>query len=400
MQKILKLSLMLTLIAFLGGCAMNGSRVESPAPGAFRIAVFNIQELDTQIIANVDEEGAGIDPRGMTSARIIQRVRPDVLAILEIDHDYNVSGAPLDLNARRYNENYLNHGDHPIDYPFAFAAPSNTGIISGQDLNMDGVIATAEDEGSRIYGGDAYGFGNSPGQYSMVLLSRYPIDAENVRTMQKFLWKDLPGNHLSDELFAPEGLKVARLSSKSHWDVPIQFGGTTIHILVSHPTPQGFDGPEDRNGRRNFDEIKLWAEYLNNNPAVYDDNGRHGGMEPGQNFVILADMNADTTWGSIYDDKRSIAQLLEHPLVLDPIEYQTSKGALRGRAAGPPDFLERNTHGYRDGSRLDYALPSRTLTVTGAGVYWPAANEDLIGCAFAEQASDHRLVWVDVMSSE
>ena len=30
----------------------------------------------------------------------------------------------------------------------------------------------------------------------------------------------------------------------------------------SHPTPPAFDGPEDRNGRRNHDEIRFWSDYL------------------------------------------------------------------------------------------------------------------------------------------
>jgi len=34
-------------------------------------------------------------------------------------------------------------------------------------------------------------------------------------------------------------------------------GGQVIHILASHPTPPVFDGVEDRNGRRNHDEIRL-----------------------------------------------------------------------------------------------------------------------------------------------
>jgi hypothetical protein len=46
----------------------------------------------------------------------------------------------------------------------------------------------------------------------------------------------------------PEELEVFRLSSKSHWDVPIVIGRKTVHFLVSHPTPPVFDGPEDRNG--------------------------------------------------------------------------------------------------------------------------------------------------------
>ncbi len=53
-----------------------------------------------------------------------------------------------------------------------------------------------------------------------------------------------------------------RLSSKSHWDVPIEIGKKTVHFLVSHPTPPVFDGPEDRNGTRNHDEIRFWADYV------------------------------------------------------------------------------------------------------------------------------------------
>ena len=44
---------------------------------------------------------------------------------------------------------------------------------------------------------------------------------------------------------------------------PIDVGrGRDVHFLVSHPTPPVFDGPEDRNGRRNFDEIRFWADYI------------------------------------------------------------------------------------------------------------------------------------------
>ncbi|MDQ3106173.1 MAG: GAF domain-containing protein, partial [Actinomycetota bacterium] len=50
---------------------------------------------------------------------------------------------------------------------------------------------------------------------------------------------------------------VLRLSSKSHWDVTLNIGGTLVHALVSHPTPPVFDGTEDRNGKRNHDEIRF-----------------------------------------------------------------------------------------------------------------------------------------------
>ena len=88
-----------------------------------------------------------------------------------------------------------------------------------------------------------------------------------------------------------------RLSSKSHWDVPIDVNGKTIHILASHPTP-GFDGPEDRNGKRNSDELRFWYDYIRNQQAdyIYDDKGKRGGLE-GQRFVLAGDLNASSVEG-------------------------------------------------------------------------------------------------------
>ena len=92
-----------------------------------------------------------------------------------------------------------------------------------------------------------------------MLVSRYPISTAQVRTFQQFLWADMPGALLPDDpatvgvddWFSPAELAVVRLSSKSHWDVPVQVGGRLVHILCAHPTPPVFDGPEDRNGTRN-----------------------------------------------------------------------------------------------------------------------------------------------------
>jgi hypothetical protein len=63
------------------------------------------------------------------------------------------------------------------------------------------------------------------------------------------------------------GPQVLRLSSKSHWDVPIDIplgDGVTkrVHMLLHHPTPPAFDGEEGRNLRRNHDEIRLFADYV------------------------------------------------------------------------------------------------------------------------------------------
>lgn len=82
----------------------------------------------------------------------------------------------------------------------------------------------------------------------MVLLSKYPFDTENIRTFQHFLWKDMPDAYLpldpatGDNYYTDDELNVLRLSSKSHWDVPVKVGEKeVIHVLASHPTPPVFD---------------------------------------------------------------------------------------------------------------------------------------------------------------
>src|ERR671919_438968 len=112
---------------------------------------------------------------------VLQRVRPDVVLINEFDFVENYQAVKL------FRDNYLERsqqGARPIHYPDAFTAPSNTGIPTGFDLDRSGTVGG---------GNDAYGFGEFPGQFGMVVLSRYPIDKARVRTFQKFLWKDMPG---------------------------------------------------------------------------------------------------------------------------------------------------------------------------------------------------------------
>jgi hypothetical protein len=128
-------------------------------------------------------------------------------------------------------------------------------VPTGFDLNRDGRTDT---------GHDAHGFGVFEGQFGMLVLSKYPIDTCAVRTFQQFRWADMPGAMLPDDpatpaaqdWYSPEILDVLRLSSKSHWDLPIRVGRSTVHFLVSHPTPPTFDGAEDRNGTH--DEIRFW----------------------------------------------------------------------------------------------------------------------------------------------
>ncbi|MEE1622105.1 endonuclease/exonuclease/phosphatase family protein [Zafaria sp. Z1313] len=335
-------------------------------------------------------------------AEIIQRTAPDVVLLNEFDYDDGHEAAGL------FRANYLatgQNGQQGIDYPYVYTAPSNTGVGIGADLDKDGAVGGPADN---------FGYGDFEGQYGMVLYSKHPIVEDQVRTFQRFLWKDMPENLLPTDYYGPLVSKVFRLSSKSHWDVPVRVGGRTVHLLASHPTPPVFDGEERRNARRNHDEIRFWSDYVSGGDAagyVYDDAGTRGGLEPDADFVVLGDLNADPSRGDSYDG--AVSQLLGHPALVDP--RPSSPGAVTGSRSGLQSFIHPSTgveavdpaaaaelrtadFGSAGPLRVDYVLPSATLGFTGSGVFWPAAEQDgarLVG-GHPPRSSDHRLVWVDI----
>lgn len=386
--------LALGLAWLLAGC--GGGREEPPELG-LRLALFNIRELSRAKLDDVAADGRGRDPQLLAAAEIVARVRPDVLVLQEIDLP---AEDVLERNAELFVQRYLEPmaPDHGLEH--AFAAPSNTGVLSGHDLDGDGVVAGPDDLGTRVYGGDALGFGVYPGQYAMAVVSRWPFDRNGFRSFRRLLWRDLPGNHLPEGFYEPAELEALPLSSKSHWDLPVATPAGSFRLWISHPTPPVFDGPEDRNGRRNFDEIGFWARYLDG--AVFrDDQGRAAGGGDGAPFVIVGDLNArPQQTESIYDGRNAIAQLLEHDEVRDTGAWLTSRGALAGREAGPPDHWERATAGFLGGSRVDYLLPGPRWTVVQGGVFWPDPEDDAAGAALAAQASDHRLLWLDLVKED
>lgn len=198
-------------------------------------------------------------------------------------------------------------------------------------------------------------------------------------------------------------LDTFRLSSKSHWDVPVVIGNSTIHILASHPTPPVFDGPEDRNGRRNHDEVRFWADYISGEDYIYDDNDVSGGIsgEDEALFVIVGDLNADPFDGDSYPGTSQL--LLDHPLVsTDITPYGPGGIEQAGLTAGrneehcaDPRFDTADFNDEFTGNlRADYALPSATLEVVGSQVVWPLESDPLFN---ATTATDHRMVFVDVV---
>jgi hypothetical protein len=63
-----------------------------------------------------------------------------------------------------------------------------------------------------------------PGEFSIGVLSRIPIDTARARTFRTFLWKDLPGHHMPPGFYPAGAIERMPLSSKSHWDLPVTIG--------------------------------------------------------------------------------------------------------------------------------------------------------------------------------
>jgi hypothetical protein len=198
---------------------------------------------------------------------------------------------------------------------------------------------------------------------------------------------------------------VLRLSSKSHWDLPVLVGGQVVHLLASHPTPPVFDGPEDRNGTRSFDEIRLWADYVTPGRAgyLYDDKGRRGGLDPRASFVIVGDQNSDPLDGDSIPG--ATQQLLDNPRVNARFTPSSPGGPEQARLQGGANLTQRgdpafDTADFADTSpgnlRSDYVLPRGDLPVSDGAVFWPRSDDPLFRLVgtFPFPSSDHRLVWV------
>lgn len=334
------------------------------AAETLRIATFN---------ADLSREGPGLlardilsgtDPQVRAVVAVIAASRADVLLLTDIDWD-------ADLAALSALQSAL--ADAGAAYPNVFAPRPNTGLRTGLDLDGDGSAS-----GPR----DAQGYGRFPGQGGMAILSRLPIDTANARDFSTFLWRDLPGTLIEGANLPQGAADVLRLPTTGHWDVPLALpGGASLNILAFYATPPVFDGPEDRNGRRNRDEAAFWLHYLD---------GALPWQPPPGPVVLMGDVNLDSADGDGRAD--ALRDLLDGPRLIDPAPV--SAGAA---AAGDPtdttDWAANKT--ARKNLRVDYVLPSSDLTLAGCAVLWPAANDPLEASVAA--ASAHRLVWVDIV---
>lgn len=393
---------LITFIFFSLVISSKGMTEETP--NNLRVATFNVSMEALNYAEKANQSGEGVNKQALAYAlksnhqqikniaEIIQRVNPDIILLNEFDRIDDSAD-----NIRFFIDHYLGqsqHNQHTVKYPYFYQGAVNTGVRMNSDLDQDSKVGQLPN--------DAHGFGYFAGHFGMVLLSKYPIDEKSIRTFQKFKWHDMPNalEPINPETNQPWYKKATwqalRLSSKSHWDIPVIINDKVVHILASHPTPPVFDGPENRNGNRNHDEIRFWYDYINSEQGayIYDDNHQKGPLKAQQRFIIIGDQNASNIEGDAIMTKTSqgITALLSSDKIQDPLP-----ASLGGKAHSSEDFDGiHHTASWR--MRADYVLPSTFgFTIKKSGVFWPQQNEETYRLIKDRQASsDHRLVWLDV----
>ena len=331
-----------------------------------RIATFNTE---------LSRKGPGLllrdilsetDPQVEAVAELVARAKPDIIALQGVDYDHDL----VALGALRARIEH--HGHH---MPYMFSARPNTGMGSGLDLDGDGNLG-----GPR----DAQGYGEFAGQGGMAILSRFEIATHEVQDFSGLLWKDLPEALLRLEdgtaLLSPEVAATQRLSTVSHWSIPIRVENTKLHVLTFHASPPVFDGPEDRNGRRNHDEIGFWLHYLDGIFAT----------PPEAAYVLLGDANLDPVDGD--GRKEAIGRLLSDRRFVDPEPKRNVSPSQGEGQRGDPRLDTVDWPGPDPGSlRVSYILPSPDLQVLESGIVSDPDNNAVLA------ASRHKLVWVDLI---
>jgi len=319
-----------------------------------RIATFNAEMARKGPGLLLRDIQRGKDAQVTAVIEVITAVAPDVLVLQGVDFDHDL------IAAHALRDAIAQHGP---TYPHVFAHRPNTGMATGLDMDGDGRTGRAR---------DAQGYGLFAGQGGMVVLSRYPVLADQVQDFSALLWSDLPGALLPTANGAPfptaEAQAIQRLSSTAHWVVPLVLpDGQSLHLMTFHASPPVFDGPEDRNGRRNHDEARLWTLFLDGQI----------GVAPDKRFVLLGDANMDIKGSNGRGE--AMQTLLNDSRLQDPLRGVKT---VDWPTPGPGQL------------RVDYVLPSADLAVMGAGVFWPDPGDEMAKAA--RTASRHRLVWVDV----
>jgi len=352
-------------------CALALFLTSLPAQAdPIRIASFNTELQRDGPGLLLRDIRRGQDPKIKAVVAVIARTAPDILVLQGFDWDFD--GTALSAFADLLKTSGQ-------DYPHRYAPKPNSGMAT--DLDLDG-------DGRKGGPGDAQGYGAFTGQGGIAVLSRFPILPDKAKDYSALIWRDVPGAllplHEDGSAFpSAEAQAIQRLSSTGHWAIPIRLpDGSILTLLTFQAGPPVFDGTEDRNGRRNHDEILLWRLVLD---------GAFG-LTPKRQFVLAGGANLDPKDS---DGRRgAIGAILADPRLHDPKPRSDGAAQAGNQGHNGPDALDTVDWQGVGRLRVDYVLPSADWTVVGTGVFWPAPEQ--VGHDDALAASRHRLTWVDL----
>ncbi|MFC3182918.1 endonuclease/exonuclease/phosphatase family protein [Cypionkella sinensis] len=301
----------------------------------------------------------GDNPAQLAAVQVITKLNADVLLLTGIDYDLRGETVAA-LEARL--------ADAGAAYPYRLALRPNTGVQTGLDLDGNGILGEPR---------DAMAYGRWSGEGGMAVLSRLPIETDNIRDFSSFPWAELPGN-----LMPPDTPPGQPLSTTGAYEVPITLpDGTSLRLLAYYASPPIFDGADDRNGRRNHDETAFWLHLLAGDLPF---------KPPQPPFVILGQSNLDPADGA--GRKDAITALLHHRALQDPAPRGTSSRHDPGQSGDPA--LDTALYPKVGGLRVEMILPSQDLQVQAAGVVWPPDDDP--SAATITAASRHHPLWVDL----
>jgi hypothetical protein len=323
-----------------------------------RIATYNVDMsargpglvLQSLAKGGNDQQKAVVD--------VIAALNGDILLLTGLDYDargQTLSGL-ADLVAQA-----------GLSYPHQRALRPNSGLSTGFDVDGNGRWGQAR---------DAMAYGRYPGEGGMAILSKFPIGT--VRDFTQFLWADLPQNLSPDT--DPALRSIQRLSSNGHYEIEVDLpNGDNLRLLAYGATPPVFDGPDDRNGKRNHDETAFWLRLMAGE-LPFD--------PPKAPFVVIGQTNLDPMDG----EGRAAAVTTLMSILQDPKPMGTSPRVDQDHKGDPR--LDTALYDGLGGVRVVQILPSPDMTVINAGVIWPPDNDPM--APTLATASHHRPVWVDV----
>lgn len=312
-------------------------------------------------------------------ARTVQMNAPDVLVLTGVSYD------DAEQIAEYLSSLYLASGQDGLpglEYPHVFTAPTNSGLESGADLDGDGIIGGP---------GDTIGYGDYPGQYGMIVFSKYPIVEDEVRTFQNFLWRDLPDNSMPQDYSMLEE-SVLRLQESSLWDVPVEVSGKSspVHVVSTSVLSEG---TTEDDAARAEDIRRVVSDYVSGDAwYLTDDAGEQGALEPDAHFVVAGSPVAA-------ESPENLSAFLSSPRLQDPEPQPVTDQPLSERPGSDmtSENATREVPGDQD-LRASLVLPAADLEVSNSGIFWPGEGE--FGYPVVDPSSSYslqdRLVWVDL----